>query len=194
MSASRASASSTKSECALEWYVTIGFGLPSPIQLGLGLASINYTSYPQLFTNGVAGIDMRVDVPYSEITASGPGSYVLSDSFNRPLVPYFFCSDEFVGNLTCQRLDSGADAFEQATDIISRYKNFYLLNNFKRDRYTFRTSLAYRDRVASRYLALARAARPCSVAHLGPDEGRGGGCESRYRTRIAMSRERALPL
>src|SRR5262249_20211009 len=53
---------------------------------------------------------------------------------------------------TCQRFDSGADAYEQASDIISRYENFYLLNNFKRDRYTFRTSLAYRDRISSRYL------------------------------------------
>ena len=72
------------------------------------------------------------------------------------MVPYYFCSDEFVGNLTCQRFDSGADAFEQAQDIISRYKNYYLLNNFKRDRYTFHTSSAYRDRVAARYLDLLR--------------------------------------
>jgi hypothetical protein len=132
------------------------FGLPSPLGLGLTLSSINYTTYPALFSDGVAGLDSRVDVPYSEITPGGPGGYVLSDTLNRPLVPYFFCSDEFVGNLTCQRFDSGADAFEQAQDVISRYKNFYLLNNFKRDRYTFHTSLAYKDRISGRYLDMLR--------------------------------------
>lgn len=133
------------------------FGLPSPLNLiSPVLKAINYVSYPQLFTDGVAGLDNRIDVPYSDITPGGPGSYVLSDVQNRPMVPYYFCSDEFVGNLTCQRFDAGADVFEQAQDLVSRYKNFYLLNNFKRDRYTFRTSLAYKDRIASRYLNMLR--------------------------------------
>src|SRR5260370_13394689 len=118
------------------------FGLPSPLNLvSPTLKAINYVSYPQLFGDGVAGLDERADVPYSDITPGGPGSYVLSDAMNRPMVPYYFCSDEFVGNLTCQRFDSGADVFEQATDLVSRYKNFYLLNNFKPHPYTFHTSI-----------------------------------------------------
>ena len=133
------------------------YGLPSPLNLGSAtLQAIPYNTYPALFGNGVSGLDSRVDVPYSDITAGGPGGYVLSDTLARPMVPYYFCSDEFVGNLTCQRFDSGADAFEQAQDLVSRYKNFYLLNDFKRDRYTFRTSLAYKDRIASRYLDMIR--------------------------------------
>ncbi|HEX9104064.1 MAG TPA: zinc-dependent metalloprotease, partial [Polyangia bacterium] len=137
------------------------YGLPSALDLLQlnqtgALVAIPYTSYPKLFSNGAAGLDTRVDVPYSDITAGGPGSYVLSDSMARPMAPYYFCSDEFVGNLTCQRFDSGADAFEQAQDLVSRYKNFYLLNNFKRDRYTFHTSLAYKDRISSRYLDMLR--------------------------------------
>lgn len=135
------------------------YGLPSPLALSYdptALAAINYTSYPTLFNDGASGLDERMDVPYSDITPGGPGGYVLSDSHNRPMVPYYFCSDEFVGNLTCQRFDSGADAFEQAQDLISRYKNFYLLNNFKRDRYTFHTSLGYKDRISSRYLDMLR--------------------------------------
>lgn len=134
------------------------FGLPSPLDLGNqnGLSAINYVSYPSLFGSGVAGLDQRQDVPYSDITPGGPGSFVLANQFNQPMVPYYFCSDEFVGNLTCQRFDSGADVFEQASDLVSRYKNFYLLNNFKRDRYTFRTSLAYKDRITSRYLNMLR--------------------------------------
>jgi hypothetical protein len=133
------------------------YGLPSALNLGTtALQAIPYTTYPQLFGDGVSGLDNRVDVPYSEITAGGPGGYVLSDNLARPMVPYYFCSDEFVGNLTCQRFDSGADVYEQAQDLVSRYKNFYLLNDFKRDRYTFHTSLAYKDRVASRYLDMLR--------------------------------------
>ena len=72
------------------------------------------------------------------------------------MVPYYFCSDEFVGNLTCQRFDSGADAFEQAQDLIQRYENYYLVNNFKRDRYTFHTSMAYMNRIAGRYYDMLR--------------------------------------
>jgi hypothetical protein len=142
-------------------YFQNAFGFPSPLTVdGLvnnNLKSINYTTYPDLFNSGAKGIQAREDVPYSDISTGG-GMYQLlsSDSKGRPMVPYYFCSDEFVGNLTCQRFDSGADAFEQATDIVSRYENFYLLNNFKRDRYTFHTSLAYKDRIASRYLDMLR--------------------------------------
>lgn len=133
------------------------YGLPSPLNVGTAnLVAIPYTTYPQLFSDGVKGLDNRVDVPYSDITPGGPGGYVLSDSKARPMAPYYFCSDEFVGNLSCQRFDAGADAFEQSQDLVSRYKNFYLLNNFKRDRYTFQTTLSYKDRVASRYLDMLR--------------------------------------
>ena len=133
------------------------YGLPSALNVATpDLEAIPYTTYGSMFGNGVAGLDNRVDVPYSDITPSGPGGYILSDTLARPMVPYYFCSDEFVGNLTCQRFDSGADVFEQAQDIASRYRNYYLLNNFKRDRYTFHTSLAYKDRIASRYLDMLR--------------------------------------
>jgi hypothetical protein len=132
------------------------FGFPSPLSLTAPLASINYTTYPDLFYNGAADISQRDDVPYSQIMGAPDQGQPNADSQGRIMVPYFFCSDEFVGNLTCQRFDSGADAFEQSQDLISRYNNFYLLNNFKRDRYTFHTSLAYKDRIASRYLNVLR--------------------------------------
>ena len=118
-------------------------------RLDATLTAIPYTRFPHLFTDGVAGIDERIDVPYSDDHRRRHRAATCCPTrMARPLVPYYFCSDEFVGNLTCQRFDSGADAFEQAQDLISRYKNFYLLNNFKRDRYTFHTSLAYKDRIA----------------------------------------------
>lgn len=130
------------------------FGFASPLGLGQAASSINYTSYPTLFNSGVDGIYKRKDVPFSELEASGPGGYIRADKAGNPAVPYYFCSDEFASNLTCRRFDSGADVYEQARDIISRYENFYLLNNFKRDRYTFHSSLAYKSRIASRYLEI----------------------------------------
>ena len=132
------------------------FGFPSPIGLTQNAESINYTTYPNLFKSGVDGIQKRKDVPYSAISGTAVQGYYQSDADGNPLVPYYFCSDEFVGNLTCQRFDSGADAYEQSQDIISRYENFYLLNNFKRDRYTFHTSLGYKSRIAGRYLEQLR--------------------------------------
>jgi hypothetical protein len=160
------------------------FGFPSAlIQSGNTLGSVNYTTFPDLFTTGWKGIYDRVDVPRQDVECSlesdsvpvgTPGHCLdatsgnpelnskgnmkdgLTDPNGKAMVPYFFCSDEFVGNLTCARFDSGADAFEQAQDIISRYENFYLLNNFKRDRYTFHTSGAYLDRIYGRYFEILR--------------------------------------
>jgi hypothetical protein len=134
------------------------FGFPSAIGLTSTLESINYTTYPTLFNSGIEGISKRKDVPYSQICTEDceVSGYLRADSDGNPLVPYYFCSDEFAGNLTCMRFDSGADAYEQATDVISRYENFYLLNNFKRDKYAFHAGLGYRDRVASRYFNILR--------------------------------------
>jgi hypothetical protein len=135
------------------------YGFPSPLGTGAGLSAIAYQTYPSLFTSGTDGIYKRADVPYTNIQSQqlDPNTNLLVDSVSgNPLVPYYFCSDEFVGNLTCQRFDSGADAYEQATDIISRYKNFYLMNNFKRDRQSFHTTDAYLSRIAGRYFDIIR--------------------------------------
>jgi hypothetical protein len=135
-------------------YFQSTLGFPSPLSLIDNLASINYTSYPDLFEGGAAAMYDRVDVPRSEVHTEDlvADGYLRIDKKGRAVVPYYFCSDEFAGNLTCQRYDSGADAYEQSKDLISRYNNYYLLNNFKRDRYTFHSSLAYRNRIAGRYL------------------------------------------
>lgn len=135
------------------------YGLPSPLLAGNDLAAVPYQSYPDLFNTGWEGIYKRADVPYSDITTQAVGSQgdtILADDEGRPLVPYYFCSDEFVGNLSCQRFDAGPDPYEQAQDLISRYQNFYLYNNFKRDRQSFFTSLGYKSRVASRYFDMLR--------------------------------------
>jgi hypothetical protein len=137
------------------------FGFPSAIipWIGKPWEAVPYTVYPTLFTNGdFTKIANRTDVPYSSLMTDGnTGLFSYNDGRNQlPVVPYFFCSDEFVGNLTCARFDSGADAYEQAADLISRYENFYLMNNFKRDRYTFHSSLAYQSRITDRYFEQIR--------------------------------------
>jgi hypothetical protein len=143
-------------------YFSGAFGFPSPLSLypdaSGHLVSVNYTTYPDMFNHGIDGLEMRADVPFSDISddSSSLTGKLKSDTQGRVMVPYFFCSDEFVGNLTCQRFDSGADAYEQAHDLISRYHNFYLLNDFKRDRYTFHSSSAYGTRIASRYFDMLR--------------------------------------
>ncbi len=137
-------------------YFQGAFGFPGAIDVfGGNIKGIHYTTYPSLFEdNDPANLQEREDVPFDE-TQNIEDLFRL-DVQGRPVVPYYFCSDEFVGNLTCQRFDSGADAYEQATDLISRYENFYLLNNFKRDRYPFRTSWGYYSRIAGRYLDMLR--------------------------------------
>lgn len=129
-------------------------GFPSALGAAAGLSAIPYQSYPDLFKSGHAGIYKRANVGYGQLrdkVFTLQGDSIRADKDGHPLVPYYFCSDEFAGNLTCQRFDSGADAYEQASDIISRYQNFYIMNNFKRDRATFHSSLAYLDRIEGRY-------------------------------------------
>ena len=135
-------------------------GLPSPLDNSeAGLKAINYTDYPDLFAGGWQGMYKRTDVPRSEVSEQSigmAGDTFVGDSMGRPLVPYYFCSDEFAGNLTCQRFDAGPDPFEQSQDIISRYQNFYLMNNWKRDRQSFHSSLAYKSRISGRYFDMLR--------------------------------------
>jgi hypothetical protein len=139
------------------------YGYPSPMRLrrssnrAMLLEAVPYTDYPSMFDGKPEAMSAREDVPFSEIeldeAADGLPLYVHKKAPGfRPMVPYYFCGDEFVGNLTCLRYDSGADPWEQASDMISRYENYYILNNFKRDRYTFYTSSGYVNNIAGRYL------------------------------------------
>ncbi|MBI3184011.1 MAG: zinc-dependent metalloprotease [Myxococcales bacterium] len=78
---------------------------------------------------------------------------------NAPVeVPYMYCSDYEVGaNIACNRWDAGADVFEMTQDWISRYKEYYAFNSFRRDRLAcyddscFGPS-TYLQRIEGRYL------------------------------------------
>lgn len=104
---------------------------------------IHYTDLPEIL-GGVDNLRKRKWVPRAEwdnTAASGPVR-----------VPYMACYDEFVDAIeTCHRWDQGADNFEITTDYIQRYKEYYLFNNFQRDRVGF-SGVEVLNRVASRYL------------------------------------------
>ncbi len=130
---------------------------------------LHYTKYPSMFKGAtlkdqVQSIYKRADVPVSEIFAQRAKLAAQTklpwytqqtdvDKMGRYRVPYYFSSDEFAGaSLNNVRYDSGADLYESSTDLVSRYQNFYYLNNFKRDRVTFHTSSGYFNRIYNRYL------------------------------------------
>ena len=159
-------------------YFSGAFGFPSPLALYSSatghLESINYTTYPQLFNSGIGGFEMRADVPAYSVSlhyierAGRAGRRVapamrlkqpMQGSGNlMPRVPYFFCSDEFVGNLSCQRFDFGADAYEQGrTSSHALPELLHAQRNFKRlARYTFHTSSSYASRISGRYFDMLR--------------------------------------
>src|SRR6185437_3228189 len=124
------------------------------------------------FNDGASGLQERKDVSAYDIDDR---SFVVPTGFTSNTetvraaldgngnflvqVPYYFCSDEFVGNLSCQRFDFGADAYEQGEDIINRYWNYYLLRNFKRDQFSFHNfglSGHYVDYTLERYFEIIR--------------------------------------
>ena len=161
------------------------YGFPSAIvgNPPSGAKAINYWTYPDLFTDAVGvspdggttnPFEERTDVSLYAIDtrnfqspdwaginrganySSSVQGTLGSNNAVSPLVPYYFCSDEFVGNLTCERFDFGADPWEQNNDIIQRYTNWYLVRNFKRDSYSFHTGPRYTDYTYNRYFEMMR--------------------------------------
>ncbi len=135
------------------------YGLPTPLKPTQDLNAITYTQFPNYFVSGIPGMSKRADLP-AELAKNFNGQNPIFGTKKSgktfPVVPYYFCSDEYAGNLTCQRFDAGADAYEQAQDVISRYNNFYLANNFKRNRYPYFAGKGYVSRIRTRYFEVLR--------------------------------------
>jgi hypothetical protein len=76
-----------------------------------------------------------------------------ADGNRKFLVPFKFCSDEFRNSaLGCNYFDEGADLFEITENQIQAYENYYIFNNFGRDRYEWGWDEdAYTGRIVSRY-------------------------------------------
>ena len=70
---------------------------------------------------------------------------------DRPvMVPYMFCSDEWVGSLAnCNRWDEGADPAAILERTMNQWEDYYWFNNYKRDRVSFST-VAPANRALSR--------------------------------------------
>lgn len=114
----------------------LGQGLPNALDR-------HYSDLPNLL-GGVGNLGKRKFIPRSEWDNSSEAG---------PLkVPYMSCYDEFVGAVdTCNRWDFGADNFEITADYIQRYKEYYVFNNFQRDRVGFNGFDVF-ARVAGRFL------------------------------------------
>ena len=101
----------------------------------------HYTEYPDV----LGSLADRLDVPprllsdewaISGFWGSNHDYMVWNDDgfFWWPVVPYKFCSDEFVGSdIDCLYFDEGADLYEIPLDLVGRYERNYILHNFSRD-------------------------------------------------------------
>jgi hypothetical protein len=135
---------------------TVTFGEAQPLLIdcsGNNWISAHYTKLPSMTDlNNRSDIDAKL-VTNSEVSTecAYPDSVDHSPD-NRLVVPYKFCSDEFEGvGVGCAAFDRGADVYEVAHNNIEEYRNYYIFNNFKRDRLGFNAD-EYLDRIYSRYL------------------------------------------
>jgi uncharacterized protein DUF4953 len=111
-----------------------------------GMTIGHYTNFPALF-GGAENMAARRFMPRSE--------YLATLGSNNPLapvkVPYLSCYDEFVDSVeTCHRWDAGVDNYEIVANSLTSYREYYVFNNFQRDRVGFDPFTVY-QRTASRY-------------------------------------------
>lgn len=105
------------------------------------IVGIHYTDYLDYYGD----LQARRDVPQRLLGDThqvsewwdSPHTYLATEA-GEPVVPYRFCSDEFVGSgVKCLYFDEGADLYEIPADLAQRYEAFYILNNFARDQMYF---------------------------------------------------------
>jgi hypothetical protein len=101
----------------------------------------HYTDLPRLF-GGVENLEKRSWIRRSDYR---PDEGDLK-------VPYKSCYDEYADAAEdCHRWDVGADAYEITANLLSRYKEYYVFNNFQQDRLGFSGINVLRT-IAGRYL------------------------------------------
>ncbi len=114
-----------------------GYIMPFNYEEDGSLWGIHYTDYPDYYGDLQARRDVpqRLLVDYYDIADyyGSPHTYLATED-GEPVVPYRFCSDEFVGSaVMCMYFDEGADLYEIPADLAQRYEAYYILNNFARD-------------------------------------------------------------
>jgi hypothetical protein len=80
----------------------------------------------------------------------------LEEGDRKVMVPFKFCSDEFRNvALGCNYFDEGSDLYEITENQIHAYENYYIFNNWGRDRYTWGwDENEYTGRVWGRYFEI----------------------------------------
>ena len=102
---------------------------------------------PWLYERTTGGNAWMTD-PAVESKAGGSNS--------RIMVPYKMCADEFRNtSLGCNVFDEGADLYEITENVIQMYENYYVFNNFGRDRLEWGwNDDSYVGRIYGRYFDL----------------------------------------
>jgi hypothetical protein len=100
---------------------------------------MHYTSLPKFFASSSSSVDGvinmrdRYDVPMEDIVdwmKLEPGA----DDFLYSLVPYRFCSDEYVSSeWFCDMWDEGADSYEIVNHATQTWRDYYIFRAFKRN-------------------------------------------------------------
>jgi hypothetical protein len=117
---------------------------------GWGGKVSNYENFPQIL-GSVENIGKRHFVARSEYNPNPENLSADQRALIPVKVPYMACYDEFVDTVEgCHRWDFGADAYEIVANNIQRYKEYYVFNNFQRDRVGF-DSFEVLSRTVNRY-------------------------------------------
>ena len=117
----------------------------------------DYTKLPTL-VGGAANLQDAGVLPYDVIRSGLQMAYEGNAASANPMGgtfitkerPYLFCSDEYIGNLTCKQWDFGANQQEIVSDTIDRFHNYFIFNAFKRGRLDW-TIDNYLNRLLERY-------------------------------------------
>lgn len=126
------------------------FQVGSPALLGVS----HYSVFPEYF-DGHENLEKRRFMPRVDYERVRRESTALGAEAARAVpvkVPYMSCYDEYRGSIeSCNTWDIGADHYEIVSNYIAGYKEYYVFNNFSRDRINF-SSFDVFNRVRGRYL------------------------------------------
>jgi len=124
-----------------------------PYQGQAGMMASHYTNFPTMF-GGAENIAKRRFIPRTDYLTllNNQQSLPATETASLPVkVPYLSCYDEFVDSVdNCHRWDQGADPYEIVANNLTSYREYYVFNNFQRDRVGFDSFQVY-QRVLSRY-------------------------------------------
>lgn len=106
----------------------------------------SYTKLPELM-GSTDNFNRRTDVGVDDVMADRAEGIVrnaelfvenpdraVTDYWWDRVVPYYFCSDEYRGDLWCRTWDDGPSHTEAVESAIQRYWNYFLFNNYRRGR------------------------------------------------------------